>query len=187
MNVVYTTADGKQYTAADGTVLVLAAQEFVTDRTQNDVERWRILRNKGWSAMTESEQREWMGTNTPTFAAWKGMYTHNDLNRVESAVESIVELLKEAGYKPPELVTKTNWTYTDTISRSDVVRYLENVSSLRKCIKTYPTTPMAPTVGVSIDYKKANDIEKILEDIYNISTNLMKSWYCAGELICGEV
>jgi len=46
---------------------------------------------------------------------------------------------------------------------------------------------MAPTVGVSIDYKKANDIEKILEDIYNISTNLMKSWYCAGELICGEV
>ena len=70
MAILYTTGDGKQYTAADGTQLVLASPAspsfppvpfLITDRTEHDVARWKELHGKGWAGMTEVERAEFTG------------------------------------------------------------------------------------------------------------------------------
>ena len=160
---------------------------MVTDRTPLDVARWKELRDKGWARMSTQERKEWLGEIVPTVAATKGMYTHNDLNRVEGAVEVILELFRSAGYKPPELSVKTDWTYSDTIRATDMERYLGNIAALREFLIVYPNTPEAPTVDKRLDYKLANDIEKILVNVHTTLTNLMNSWYYSGEIISGEV
>ena len=161
--------------------------QMIVNRTAQDVERWRLLRDKGWSGMTEAERREWLGESTPTPAAWKGMYTHNDLNRVESTVETILFCLKHAGYKPPNLTIKTDWTYTDTIRDVDMDRYFGNIETIRNLLKVFPTTPKSPTLTDKFNYEKANDIEKILLDVHSLVTNMTSSWRYAGEIYSGEV
>ena len=71
---------------------------LITDRTKADVERWKTLRDKGWNGMTEAERNEWLGVIVPKPSASKGMYTHRDMNRVESAVKQISERMRELGY-----------------------------------------------------------------------------------------
>ena len=161
--------------------------QMIVDRTAQDVERWRLLRNKDWSRMAESERREWLGETSTKPAAWRGMYTHNDLNRVENTVGTILFLLEATGYKPPKLTTKTNWTYTDKVSNTDMERYYGNIAVIRNILPVFPTTPKAPTIRDKLDYEKANDIEKILVDVHSLATNMTNAWQYAGEIFAGEV
>ena len=55
---------------------------LITDRTQEDVQRWSALAAKGYSAMTEAEKAEWD-------AGMKGAYNYTDLNRVTACMEYI--------------------------------------------------------------------------------------------------
>lgn len=161
--------------------------ELITNRTFRDVERWKSLRDKGWAGMSESERKEWLGEITPTPSATRGMYTHNDLNRVGRAVETLLARIRQAGYKVPNLVIKTDWTYQDTISVSDMEQYFYNISVLRESITVYPYTPQAPTVDKKLDYKLANDLEQILVDVDECSRSLLQAWYYSGDLMLGEV
>lgn len=160
---------------------------LIFDRTSSDVERWRTLRDKGWSGMTESERKEWVGEITPTPCATKGMYTHVDLNRVESAVRVLSDRLREMGYDHPELTVKTDWKASENFWREDMARYLNNVRVIRNSIAVYPTTPQVPTVGVQFSHLKANDVERILNDVDEITNNIVKSRFYAGDIISGEV
>lgn len=160
---------------------------FIIDRTVDDVRRWKTLRDKGWLRMTKEERKEWLGEIETTPAATKGMYTHNDLNRVEKAVEAISLRFKESGYDVPELNTKTNWTYHDTVTKTDMERYLHNISVLREFFMVFSDTPTVPNINARLNYELANDIEKILKDIYNIADSLIRSGYYVGEIISGEV
>lgn len=159
---------------------------LITNRTSQDVERWRVLRNKGWGSMTPSERQEWLGEVVPTPSASRGMYTHNDLNRVESAVAEIVGRMRERGCDVSDIVVKTNWTYRDPFTEEDATRYLGNISKLRSFFPMYPTTPLVPSVIEKINFRSANDIEKILVDVSEIFTNLSNSHYYSGELFAGE-
>ena len=160
---------------------------FVTDRTLQDVDRWRTLRNKGWAAMDADERREWLGEITPTPAAWKGMYTYKDMNRVESAAEALSARLSALGYKHTPLVVKTNWGTNNHVWYDDMTRYLGNVEVLRRSIPVYSTTPVAPTGDDILDYSLANDVEQILSDIDTIVESVPKAWYYSGEIMAGEV
>lgn len=160
---------------------------MVTDRTLLDVDRWRELRDKGWQKMSSLEQREWMGEITPTPSAWKGMYTHNDMNRVESAVMALSARLVELGYKHPTLSVKTDWRANNHVWFEDMVRYLGNIGVLRESIPVFPTTPVAPTADEPMTYTLANDIEQILVDIETIAENVPKSQFYCGEIMAGEV
>lgn len=160
---------------------------LITDRTAWDVERWKVLRDKGWDRMSESERQEWLGEITPVPSAAKGMYTHNDLNRVESAVEVLSTRLVELGYMNEPLTVKTDWEYTDEINRDDMVRYYGNVEALRCKSTLYQNTPVTPTINQKLNHERANNIEKILIDIDDITTKIPKSWYYVGEIISGEV
>ena len=160
---------------------------LITDRTTLDVERWKVLLNKGWNGMSESERQEWLGETTPTPSAAKGMYTHNDLNRVESAVKVLSARLYDLGYLNSHLVVKTDWSYTDELTREDMERYYGNIARIRKNCTFYSSTPEAPTINQRLNHERANDIERILVDIDDISTRIPKSWYYAGEIMLGEV
>lgn len=159
---------------------------FITNRTNDDVKRWKSLRDKGWHRMTEEERREWIGEIETTPAATKGMYTHNDLNRVEKAVEAISLRFKDSGYEI-QLNTKTDWTYQDTVTKADMTRYLHNISALREFLIVFSDTPKAPSIDARLNYELANDIEKILKDVYNVADGLVRSRYYTGEIFSGEV
>lgn len=152
---------------------------LITDRTEQDVERWRLLQSKGWSAMTDKEKAEWQ-------TALKGAYNYVDMNRVESAVEFLKNRLAEAGYYvSPEV--KTIWTVSDHPTKADMDRYLGNVALLRSVLPMYLTTPKAPTTKKKFDYLVANDIEQILFDVDRLLTGINQSWYYAGDVFAGEI
>lgn len=160
---------------------------LITDRTSQDVERWKTLRDKGWFGMDTLERQEWMGEIVSTPSATKGMYTHRDLNRVESAVERLATKFGERGYDVSDIVVKTNWTYSDTFRDTDMVRYLGNISKLRSFFPVYTDTPSVPSIDDKFNYKLANDIEKILIDVETIFLGLGNSQYYCGEIFAGEI
>ena len=166
---------------------ILSFLTYIYDRTAQDVERWRKLRDKGWDAMTDTERSEWLGEIMPTPAASKGMYTHHDLNRVESTVENIAFWLRDSGHHVPELIVKTDWSYTDTITKEDMDRYFGNVEILRNIIGVFKYTPKTPSTRDRFDYNAANEVEKILSEVFEITDNISDAWRYAGEILSGEV
>jgi hypothetical protein len=152
---------------------------LITDRTEQDVERWRLLHSKGWAGLTEEERAEWQ-------AGLKGAYNYEDMNRVESAVIFIANRLSEAGYFVAPVVNP-GWRVTDHPTKADMDRYLANIELLRSILPLYPTTPKTPTTRTKMDYLVANDIEKILADVDRQITAINQSWYYAGDIFTGEV
>ena len=153
---------------------------MITDRTEQDVARWKELRDKGYAGMTAAERSEWN-------YAMKGCYSHKDMNRVESAVEALSNKLVTLGYLSAPLSVKTSWSWGSVLFEDDMTRYLGNIATLRKSLPVYRTTPAAPTIDQPFTYERANDIEKILIDLDQILTTLSQSVIYAGEKMSGEV
>jgi hypothetical protein len=136
--------------------------ELVTDRTQHHVTRLKQLRSIGWNNMSESQKAEYRG-----YAA-RGAYNYTDLNRVESAVAELSQLLG--------LGLKTN-VYWDAESIPSRVtsgsllnpdRYLNNVVAIRDACATLTDEefPPLPESMEKLTYEGANNIEKVLEIAY---------------------
>ncbi len=160
-------------------VLFYGGLNLITDRSAADVERWKELRDKGFSAMSEEERAEWL-------SPMKGCYGVSDMNRVEGAVMLIASRFNELGYLLyPE--TKTNWTKRDIPSWADMERYFDNVRLLREKLPLPLETPSVPAVGDRLDYITANNLEKILLEASRINDSIKTSWYQAGEINSGEV
>ena len=152
---------------------------LITDRTEQDVERWRLLHSKGYQAMTEEETAEWR-------TALKGAYNYVDMNRVETAVDFLASRLEELGYfVDPEV--KTVWTVSDHPTKADMDRYYGNVALLRSILPMYSTTPQPPTTRKKMDYLVANDVEQILSDVDRRIQGIKQSWYYAGDVFAGEI
>jgi hypothetical protein len=114
--------------------------EFVTDRTHYDV-------------LIESE---------------KGRYSVNDLNRVETAVKQLAEMLTATGtqYDP---TVKTNWAVGDLIFSSDMERYLGNISRLCELAEVPADLPQSMD---KLTWDGANKIEIALMAVYEKLTNV---------------
>lgn len=154
--------------------------DYVINRTQADVDRWRELRDKGYPDLTNAERSEWLGY-------MKGRYSHDDLNRVERAVQRISEKMIEMGYLTTAPAVKTDWSVGIIPTNAMMQRYLGNIARLRNAIDVYPETPSAPDVNERMSYTIANDIEKILMDIEYILTAIPAGWFYVGDLYSGEV
>ena len=177
--VSLTLIDSLGTTMLSNFTLYYGTLNLVTDRTERDVERWRLLHSKGWEGMTQSERAEWQ-------AGLKGAYNYADLNRVESAVVYIARRLTEAGYyASPEV--KLSWTVADQPTKEDMDRYFGNIAYLRSQLPLYKTTPKAPTTSKRLDYQMANDIETILADLDRQISAISQSWYYAGDVFSGEI
>ena len=125
--------------------------ELITNRSQDHVTLLNRLRRKPWSSMTASEQAAW--TNGE---AALGAYNYTDLNRVETAVSELAEMLGL------NLVTKTNWTMWDIPTRSEMERYLGNVAAIRNACPEGMPVPDLPNSMSHLTYEGANIIEATL-------------------------
>ena len=152
---------------------------LITNRTARDVARWKELHDKGWDAMTVEEQTEWL-------AGMRGAYKHTDMNRVESAVKTLVARFVERGYDIT-LTTKTNWARTGWPTVADMNRYFGNVEALRVATGVNLPAPATPTTATRFDYEKANDLEKILLAVERWLDSSEESHYYSGEIYAGEV
>ena len=152
---------------------------LITDRTQGDEERVEELAAKGYGAMTAEEKAEWDGE-------MKGAYDASDLNRVESAVAYLAELLVSLPIELKEyaaskgvafdaffdvpydaaayaLTTKTDWDELDSPTPEQMARYIENVKALRSALD-YATSDLPGSMdNLTID--GANAIEKALNGL----------------------
>lgn len=159
---------------------------LVTDRTADDVARWRYLRDKtlideegnviakGWGALTSEEKNEWL-------VGGKGTYNYTDLNRVESVVEYLAELLVVRG-----VVTKTDWSVQDVPTKADMRRYLDNIQKIKD--KTTVNTIVSPPRSMQkLTWAGANSIEQLLSQLLNWAENYAGVQYYSGDafLYCG--
>lgn len=127
--------------------------ELITDRTHADCERARYLINKVHSGetLTDTESKEY-------FDGLRGTYTmKHDWNRVEDVVE------KYSAKFGLGLETKTNWGYEDIATKEEVERYLANVEKVYGALRNKAGVPEPPGIDRWIDYRAANEIEKIME------------------------
>lgn len=152
---------------------------LITNRTERDVERWRLLHSRGFDALTAEEKAQWQ-------TAMKGAYNHVDMNRVEGAVEFIAQRLAELDYYPV-LELKKTWAVGDHPTKADMDRYFGNVALLRSILPMYSTTPQAPTTRKKMDYLAANAVEQILADIDRRIQGIKQAWYYADDVFTGEI
>lgn len=152
---------------------------LITNRTAQDVTRWRELHDKGWDAMTPDEQSEWM-------AGMRGAYKHTDLNRVESAVQTLAARFAERGVVLPVTV-KTDWTRTDWPQSADMVRCYRNVETLLLATGVNLPVPTPPSASTRMNYVVANNLEKILLGVETWLDSSEESHYYTNEIYAGEV
>lgn len=127
--------------------------ELIFNRTQDHVNRLKLLRSKGYENLTESEKSEYS-----EYAAL-GAYNYTDLNRVETEVARLAPIFGLA------VTTKTDWTSMSQFTDSHAERYLGNVVALREEVLAIDTSQVFPTLPTSMWYLTvdgANAIEKTL-------------------------
>ena len=144
--------------------------EFVTDRSIEHVNMLKRLHDKGWHDMSSSEQKSWYAE------AAKGAYNYTDLNRVESAVAELAELLGLT------LTTKTDWSLWDIPVQADMERYLNNIIAVRGA-SGGTGFPSLPSSMSKLNYESANNIEKTLQIVYRSLTTSSSE---LGEFVLGE-
>lgn len=148
---------------------------LVTDRTLAHVNMLKKLNKKGWNNMTASERTAWYNE------AAKGAYNYTDLNRVESAVAEIAPSLGL------NLVTKTDWGLWDTPFKADMDRYLGNVVAIRDACPGDVTFPTLPDSMSRLDYRGANNIERVLEIAYKYVSSMVIGNAILGEAVLGNM
>lgn len=115
----------------------------------------------------------------------KGYYNATDLNRVGEAVAHIAERLTGYGYAV-EVSPKADWSESDTPTASQMETYRLNIARLRAVIAVMAATPETPERMRALDYVKANDIERILQDLDTLINNMEQAWFFSGDLYAGE-
>lgn len=164
--VVALTAINQLGTATETTFTLYYGLHLVTDRTQADV-------NAGND---------------------KGTYNASDLNRVGAAMNYVADRLRADGYDP-NISPKTDWKDEDWVDPAAQAVYLGDLAELRKQFTMLQSTPKVPPRILATEinsrdgltYGWANDIERILQDVDALLTNITAAWFYSGELYSGEV
>lgn len=94
----------------------------------------------------------------------KGYYNTSDLNRVESWCRYLADELNRVGYNI-NITTKINWVSTDLRTASEMERIRTNIIAL---MTGYHFITRIYANADSFNYIKANNWEKILDEIYNM-------------------
>lgn len=155
-------------------------QKLIYDRTPADVQRVSELDKKfRLGTATTAEAEEYL-------SGMKGAYNATDFNRVGVVIEYIAKRLKNAGYSFG-LTVKKDWRASDVPTVENTAYYLEAVNTLRRWFVVYNNTPDTPSDLSGLTYVEANNIEKILFDIDELITKMIRQQYYAGEVYAGEV
>lgn len=129
------------------------------------------------------EDVEYAKNNQDSSDNLKGAYNYTDLNRIEEWTSDIGSLLNSYGYHV-SITTKTDWLETDFPTKAQMKRIRDNVSTLKNAFIAYTNVPENLE---KMTYTKANQIEKVLEEIYLLIGNMETSFWYSGEINSGEV
>lgn len=113
-------------------------------------------------------------------------YNASDLNRVGEAMQYVAGLLNGYGYAV-SVTGRTDWAAGDIPSKADMDAYLADLTALRGTVAVMSTTPDVPGSMSLLTWQKANDIEKILQDVDELITKMAAAWFHCGEIYAGEV
>lgn len=186
-------------------------KELITDRQQSDVDRLNYLNNKKFEDMTADEKREWFGDVDIVHCADrllvcadgvleiqgnppKGGYNCADLNRVGKAILYVADILNSVGCHIRPTV-RTDWQKDEMFYQHDLKNYLDNVEVLRSALAVWQDTPQTPTFAnlgeakedkEEYSYQYANDIEKIINDVYEVLSNMIAAYRYCGTFYAGE-
>ena len=158
---------------------------MIFDRTQNDVDTARIIRNEKVKFDPVTMQPTNLDELTPTEleTLTKGTFNYTDLNRIEAKQEELKNLFNDMGYWNTPITNKT-WGENDIFNVDDFQRILDNTNVLREAFFVYNDTPNTPPV--SYHYNDINALEKILYDLDVMISNVKADYRYCGEFVCGE-
>jgi hypothetical protein len=111
-------------------------------------------------------------------ATLKDFCNAEDLNRIEINSKNLSDIFNL------NLTTK-EWLITDFFTQSDNTRILDNLTQIKNAYYTYSTTPQVPTYPINTAIK-FNNIEKIIDDIWNLYKINADEFYYMDEIYCGE-
>ena len=134
---------------------------MIFDRTQNDVDTARILRNEKVKFDPITMQPTNLDELTPAELQIlnKGTFNYTDLNRIETKQEELKNLLKDMGYLNKSIENKA-WNENDIFNVDEFQRIIDNTNVLRQAFFVYNDTPNTPPV--SFYWKDVNALENIL-------------------------
>lgn len=158
---------------------------MIFDRTQNDIDTARIIRNEKVKFDPITMQPTNLDELTPTELETlnKGTFNYTDLNRIETKQEELKNLFNDMGYWNTPITNKT-WGENDIFNADEFQRILDNTNVLRQAFFVYKDTPNTPPISYYWD--DINALEKILYDL-DVMINDVKSHYReCGTFYCGE-
>ena len=112
-------------------------------------------------------------------------YNVSDLIRVGEAVRYLAERFTGYGYAVT-VNPKTDWTEDNVPTRKQLETYRRNIAELRRQLTVMAATPETPETMRALNYVKANNIERILQDLDTLITNMEQAWFFSGDLYAGE-
>jgi hypothetical protein len=108
----------------------------------------------------------------------KGFWNISDINRVENKEKEIADYLGIT-------ITYKTWSLGDLISLGDIQTILNDIQRMRNAWHTATDTPATPTPN-GWDYASANNIEKILSDMYDFVLSVQKDFIYSNQIYSGE-
>jgi len=184
------TASGTPYTISKASGLLNVNYYSVKDciatggATFNAYNSTDATGNIDWNFKSGDPFGDWITpvTNRTTGAKYSAI----DLNRIENNTGYLGYFLGLYGYLADVLI-KTSWLISDIPREAQTDALLANLATIRAVLAVFSTTPAIPASMDNLTYIQANNIEKILEDVNTLTTNMIAAWYYSGDLYCGEV
>lgn len=152
--------------------------DLIYDRTAADVDAVKALRAKGLAGMSAAEIAEYL-------AGMKGSYNYMDLNRVGQALIYVAAELNANSFSVV-VNPKTNWTITDIPTLAQMQQYLDDIAAIHDAVPMPTAAGSVPDSMAYLDYKKANDIERILYYADKIANDIIAIFLRSGVWNSGD-
>lgn len=145
--------------------------QWITDRTQSDVDRVKEITAKARTGTwTESERAEWL-------SGMKGALNYTDFNRIESGIQELGFIVGAS------VSVRTDWTIDGYMKVSDATRWLSNINSIRAKCSGPSDIADTPESMNKLNFSTMNQIEQILFDIETLAKTYTTF---SGEYMTGE-
>lgn len=112
-------------------------------------------------------------------------YSYADLNRIETAIQELQELLSGYGYTTNNLC-KTDWTRDTPLSQLEIDRIRRNICALQDVFCRSPDWQEI-AYNSTLDSSQVNAWEWDLHTIGVWVDRMTAAWYYSGDLYAGEV
>ncbi len=99
----------------------------------------------------------------------KGALDYRGLNRIEDNIDFLCDLLNDYHYYCTITPKSSVWTYSDYLSLEDFNRIIDNTMSIKQAFFNISYLPTLYPFSVyrGVDFQTINDIEYILDEVYN--------------------